>query len=96
MCNFFLYFTDALIYGRSNCNLRTRFSDTEGLHNNLLCFRVSILYQNVTSFNITVQDPLSVIRSIKNIDMPVTGNFYSVQVKFDTLRLSDTVHMSGY
>ena len=43
----------------------------------------------VKSFNITVQGPLSVIRSIRNIDMPVTGYYHSVQVKFDTLRLSD-------
>ena len=60
----------------------------EGSHTNLLVFYISVK-QSVVSFNMTVQDSSNVTRNSTNIDMPVTGQYYNVLVKFDTLRLSD-------
>ena len=37
----------------------------------------------------TVKDSLNVTRNNTTIEMPETGSYSTIQVKFDTLRLSD-------
>ena len=60
----------------------------EGASKNSLVFSVSVK-RSTETFNMTVQDSSSVIKNSTKVDMPVTGNYYSVIFKFDTLRLSD-------